>query len=148
MFFYTFNEREREKERDWKYNYIDGRVARWRLHLPLTSTRMSKRGKNWRGRFRVDDETIRWWWGRVSIGSRGCVLEVTEMDGNKAICPSHKKRAKSKQVQLPFARWRNRRNNYRARRDEVCNSVRSYRTCNCFGSNNVQPKKIRLEAIG
>lgn len=40
-------------------------------------------------RFRVDDETIRRW-GRVSIGSRGCVLEVTEMDGNKAIAPPTK----------------------------------------------------------
>lgn len=36
-----------------------------------------------------DDETIRRW-GRVSIGSRGCVLEVTEMDGNKAIAPPTK----------------------------------------------------------
>lgn len=51
--------------------------------------RMSRRGKSWRERFRVDDETIRWW-GRVSIGSRGCVLEVTEMDGNKAIAPPTK----------------------------------------------------------
>lgn len=52
---------------------------------PSTPMRMSRRR-----RFRVDDdETIRWW-GRVSIGSRGCVLEVTEMDGNKAIAPPTK----------------------------------------------------------
>lgn len=87
MFFYIFN--VREKERNRKYNYIKKRETQWRLHLPSTSMRMSKRGKNWRGRFRVDDETIRRW-GRVSIGSRGCVLEVTEMDGNKAIAPPTK----------------------------------------------------------
>jgi len=43
--------------------------------------------------FRVDDETIRRCGreeARVSIGSRGCVLEVTEMDENKAIAPPTK----------------------------------------------------------
>ena len=94
-----------------------------------------------RGRFRVDDETIRWW-GRVSIGSRGCVLEVTEMDGNKAIAPP----TKSEQNRS--------RCNCRSRGGgivetiiepggtgcTVCNSVRGYRTCNCFGSNNVRRK--------
>lgn len=94
-----------------------------------------------RGRFRVDDETIRWW-GRVSIGSRGCVLEVTEMDGNKAIAPP----TKSEQNRS--------RCNCCSRGGgivetiiepggtgcAVCNSVRGYRTCNCFGSNNVRRK--------
>jgi hypothetical protein len=72
---------------------IEGRRGESVLRDEFASRGISRRARSV-ARFRVDDETIRRCGreeeARVSIGSRGCVLEVTEMDENKAIAPPTK----------------------------------------------------------